>query len=257
MSDTLTVKHNVLKTFDYTWTYEIASGESKAKSRLRYKDDYDGWETRVPQEGSAHPDITGLFSVKLKANREEGNVIQVVIDYESGTWTANLPGRTGTPNSQERFFMKPSLEDEPLFSHPKFELLGDTEQSALTQFQNSQRTTEDYDEALNEVSSAEGIEFLESLRKGQDSWRVPQTIWCRRRIIDNLSAVDLTKIGKIDAPPQDPQGNPTTPADHNWMYLAPDISDSADGKSYDLMEYWQLSYEGGWNATYYTAAAPP
>ncbi len=254
------VKNNALLTEGALWTYEIKSGDSKAKSVISYKDDYQGWETRCPHEGSEHPDIKNLALVKINAAREEGDLITVNLTYESANWKTDVPGRSSGEKSQERFLARPSLNDEPLFTHPKFKELSLEAQQALLTYQASERSESDYADATLVITDPlnEGV-FLEAVKSGQDSWRAPQFIWSRKRIIEKIADIDLAKIGKIDAPPKDPNGDPATPADHNWLYLAPDISHSADGKSYEIEEHWHLSYKGGWDPYIYgpTSSTPP
>lgn len=254
MSD-IVVKTNCIPVQDYTWTYKVRFGDSKIRSRLRYKDDYQQWQTRVPLEGSAHPDIPGLALIEIDAEKEEGDLISVVLDYESADWNASYPGRATSEKSQERFSSRVTLNDEPLFTFPEFDLLSEEAQTALVAYANSQRTQDDYNEALSLLTSTEEVAFLTALRKGQEAWRAPGVIWVRKRIVKSLSEIPFEKVGKIDVPPKDPNGFPATEGDYNWMYLPPDFEQSADGKTYELTEYWEKSYKGGWVEFFYAPDA--
>jgi hypothetical protein len=248
------VKVSVIPVQDYTWTYNIKAGDSKVKSELRYKDDFKDWGSRCPVEGSEHPEIANLVLIEIKAAREEGDVISIHCSYESANPDATYPGRPDpSEKSQERFHSDPSLNDEPLLSHPQFKALLGPEKQALITYQNSARTEEDYDKAKETELGDTAIFFLDAIAEGQDSWKAPQMVWIRKRIIQTLNEIDIDKIGKIDNPPKDTNGHPNTPDGRNWLYLAPDIAHTANGLAYEVVEYWQLSYEGGWKEFLYKA----
>lgn len=245
------VKRNVIPTADYTWTYKYRTGDDKVESRLRYKDDFDGWDRRVPAEGSEHPDIRGMYLVEIKAAKEEGGLIAVDLSYESSSWTADYPGKRKRDKSQERFQIEPSLSDEPVLSSPKAALLTEAEKNALSEYQGSDRGSEAYGKAAGAIESEEGLSLLNVIRKGQEAWRAPQVVWVRRRTIKSISEIPFEKIGKIDDPPKDKDGQPSTPDGYNWMYLAPEVEDSPDGLTYGLVERWERSNEGGWEEFFY------
>lgn len=251
------IQKSVIPTFDYTWTYEMRKGDDKIKSVLKYTDNFNGWDRRVPLEGSVHPDIAGLYLVDIKAAREEGMVIAVTLGYESAAWNVDYPGRRARDTSQERYWVEPSLSEEPLLSFHKAAALTSAQRDALNEYQSSSRSAADYAKALAAMSgSTAGIEFLNALQKGQDGWRAKQYIWCRRRTVKTLSSIPFDKIGKIDAPPKDSNGHPATEEGFDWMYLSPDIQDSEDGTTYSVVEKWQRSYEGGWNPFFYSTETP-
>lgn len=246
------VKIGIIPTQDYTWTYELQSGNDKIKSTLAYKDDYKGWESRVPFEGSEHPDIRGLFLVSIKAAREEGDLIKVTLGFESSDWDSDYPGRLRREKSTERFRVEPSLNDEPILSFKKAAALSKAIKGALNKYLSSERSDADYDTALAAMDgNADAIALLDAARENQDSWRSPQVIWVRSRTVKSLSDIPFASIGKIVTPPQDVNGFPNSVEGYNWMYLAPDISHSADGLSYDVEERFQRSYEGGWKSFFY------
>ncbi len=246
-----TVHVSVFQTYDYTWTYKSKRGDDKVTSRLRYKDQFEGWLTRVPEEGSEHPDIAGLYLVDIDMAREEGGLIAVVLDYETFDYEIDLPGRRRSTKSQEKFWMTGTTSDEPILTFPKFEALAEVEQKALSEYLNSKRDNAAYDKCFFDMDSPDSFEFLKAIFAGQDAWRTKQIIWHRRRTVKNLSDIPFDKIGKIDEPPSDGQGNPETPEGCNWQYLAPDVDESVDGQYFQMVEHWQLSYSGGFNPFFY------
>jgi hypothetical protein len=251
----LVVKVGVIPTADYTWEYDSEAGDSMVKSTLRYKDNYSGWIERVPEENTEHPDIPGMKLVKIKAIREEGDLIAVTLSYESTDFETAYPGRPAREASLERFLADPNLNDEPLLTHPKFAALDPEYQEAISEYANSDRSEEDYATAAAICTdAATGLEFLNALRKGQDSWRAPNVIWSRKRIVKSLSEIPFASIGQITSVPKDPDNKPADVEGFNWMYLAPDLANTADGLAYEVTEYWERSYQGGWNAYFY---APP
>lgn len=250
-------KTNVLKTRDHTWEYEASAKDDKAKAVLKYRDDFSGWASRCPKFYSAHPDIPGMQLVDLKAKKLEGDQIEVVLYYEVMDWTAEYPGRTPGDAATKRFYMDPSLSDEPILTFHKFADLDSTMQAALRDYQASDRTGDDYNTCNGIVGGDENaLAFLVAMDKGQESWRAPRVVWVRKRSVKNLNEIDFDLVGKIDEPPTDKDGNPTTPEGYNWMYLAPIVTPSADGQTYDAEERWERSDEGGWN-TFFYATTPP
>lgn len=251
-------KTNVLKTRDHTWEYEASAKDDKAKSRLKYKDDFTGWASRCPKFYSAHPDIPGMQLVDIKAKKQEGDQIEVDLFYEVMDWTAEYPGRTPGERATERFFMDPSLSDEPLFTFHKFADISDEMKSALRDYQASDRTNADYNTCNGIVGGDENaFSFLNAMADGQEAWRAPRVVWVRKRSVKNLNEIDFDLIGKIDDPPQDKDSNPNTPEGYSWMYLPPIVTPSADGQTYDVEERWERSDEGGWNTFFYEAPATP
>lgn len=253
MSADLKVHHGITVTTGPEWSYKLKAGDPKAYASITYEDAEEGWETRVPIEGSAHPVIPGLLLTEINASGKEGGLAKVVLAYESAEWVSGPPGRNPAETSTERFLLRPSLSDEPLLTHPKFETLTTEAQTALVTYANSQRTEADYSAALEVITDPETEgKFLTALRKGQEAWRAPRTIWQRKSALRNLSGLDLALIGKsVAEPPKDPDGQPTTPPGRNWMYLAPDIAQTQDGLGYEVTEYWELSDEGGWEDYFY------
>lgn len=250
-------KTNVLKTRDFTWDYEASAKDDKAKSVLKYRDDFTGWASRCPKFYSAHPDIPGMQLVDIKAKKLEGEQIEVTLDYEVMDWTAEYPGRSPGDKATERFYIDPSLSDEPVFTFTKFADLSDEMKAALRDYQASDRTDNDYNVCNGVVGGDENaLAFLNALAKGQESWRAPRVVWVRKRSVKSISELPLDLIGKIDDPPQDKDGNPDTPDGYSWMYLAPTVTPSADGRTYDVEERWERSDEGGWNEFFYTAPTP-
>lgn len=248
----LVVKINVIPTADYTWEYESEAGDSKVKSTLKYKDNYSGWIERVPEENTEHPDIPGMKLIKIKASREEGDIIAVTLSYESTDYEITYPGRPARETSLERFLADPNLNDEPLLTHPKFSALAAEYQEAISEYSNGDRTEEEYATAAAICTDeTTGLPFLEALRKGQDSWRSPNVIWSRKRIVKSLTEIPFASIGKITSVPKDPENKPADVEGYNWMYLAPDLANTADGLAYEVTEYWERSLEGGWNTYFY------
>lgn len=249
-------KTNVLKTRDHTWEYEATAKDDKAKSVLKYKDDFAGWASRCPKFYSAHPDIPGMMLVDIKAKKQEGEQIEVTLGYEVMDWTAEYPGRTPGETGTSRYYMDPSLSDEPILTFYKFADLSDDMKAALRDYQASDRTDSDYNTCNGIVGGDENaLAFLDAMANGQESWRAPRVVWVRKRSVKNLNQIAFDKIGKIDDPPQDKDNNPETPEGYSWMYLAPIVTPSADGQTYDVEERWERSDEGGWNTFFYEVPA--
>jgi hypothetical protein len=250
-----TNKLNVIKAFDSTWEYEASAKDDKAKAVIAYKDDFAGWASRCPKFYSEHPDLPGLQLVDLKAKREDGDQIKVNLFYEVVDWTADYPGRSAGQTPTDRFYIDPSLSDEPILTFHKAEDLTEEELNALRVYQNSDRTQADYDTAAAVLAeSANGSEFFDAIASGQEAVRIPRVIWIRKRSVKNLNQIAFSKIGKIDDPPKDKDDNPETPSGYNWMYLPPIVNPSADGRTYDVEERWERSDESGWKTFFYGPA---
>jgi len=241
------VKHNIRQEFDATWEYEVGLDKDSATSELAYEDDFEGWESRLPLLKSEHPDIRSLRLVKIRAKLQEGGKIRVALSYSAAA--IDVPGFDNSSTRTQRYGIEPSLAEEPIMTFYKLKDLDEQSKEALADFLNSNRSRDDYETAKTAIGSDPlALLALDKIRYGQDGYRTPQMIWTARRKIRSLAQIPTHKIGKIDNPPGDP---PPGPAGSNWMYIVPILGPTEDGESWDLIERWEQSYEGGWDDFFY------
>lgn len=245
------VKHNIRLEYDATWEYEASLDDDAATSELAYEDDFEGWEKRLPILGSEHPDIRNMSLVKIKAKLQEGGKLRVFLSYVSTA--SDVPGFQNDSERVKRYGCEPSLSEEPILTFHKLSDLDEKSRTAIAAFLGSSRTQEDYAAAVAAVGSDPlGLLALEKIQKGQDAYRLPQMVWIQRRKLRSLGSLPTNKIGKIDTPPGDP---PPGPTGSNWMYLAPKIEPTADGKAWNIEERWERSNENGWDTFFYEMEA--
>ncbi len=251
MSTGPVVKTNIRLEYDATWEYEASLDKDSATSELAYEDNFEGWEQRLPQLKSEHPDIRNLKLIKIKAQLQEGGKIRVMLSYSAAG--IDVPGFENQSQRTQRFGCEPSLSEEPILTFYKLKDLDEQSKSGLANFLNSSRTKEDYEDAVEDIGADPlALLALEKIRNGQDAYRTPQMVWIHRRKVRSLSALETHKIGKIDVPPGDP---PPGPPGATWMYLAPVLSPTEDGEAWNIEERWEQSYDGGWDPFFYEAPA--
>ncbi len=244
-------KINLAQTYTSDWELELEAGSNKVLGKLSYEDDYEDWMTRAPNIGSAHPDISALLLRKIKAERLQGDIVKVKLEFENNDPTATYPGRD--PGAIKRYSLETSLTEEPLLRHDAFKDLTETEMVALQELLSSSKLTEDFTKAARTVTSAAGLKAIEKIKKGIEAFLNPGMVWVERFSTKDLEEIDLGKIRTTTSTPPGPC--PSSGSERNWLYMGGNANPSSDGEVWDIDKKWQLSEKGKWDSDLYPAAA--
>jgi hypothetical protein len=240
-------KIDIKKTDSVDWDFEFEIGSNKATGTITYTDAFEGWLPRAPKFKSAHPDIPALRLAKIKAKREEGNLIKVVLTYEVTNPEVEYPGRE--KGTIKRYHMEPGAGEEPLLTNALFKDLDDAEREALQELLSSNRTKEEFAKADSAVTSATGKKAISKIRSGIEAYRNPALVWVERFMTNQLNDVDLPKILKTTNNP--PGKCPDAGGDRNWLRMPPTVSPQDDGETWEIENRWELSLRGKWDPDLY------
>lgn len=244
-------KTGTLRSEGVKWTFEDAVGTQKAKAYGEYEDEFDsGIINRMPAPGSAHPIFPGLTLIRRKVDREPGLQAKVQLWYEGWDVKATYGQQEAQP--VKRYDMEPTLREEPLLAHKRYASL-EADRDALQNILAGNLQDEAGVSYADRIETADGLDALGKIRKGQTHYREPGLIWVERSTVakaDLSEAMELAKIGKIDTPP----GGAPTGGNRNYMRIAGPARNSQDGEYYELEKRWELSGEDGWNDLYQTGA---
>jgi hypothetical protein len=239
-------KTNVFKTHDYTWTYRATQGEDKAKSQLRYKDDFSGWASRCPLFGSEHPDLPGFALIDIAADREAGDQISVGLTYEATASTTDIPGRPGSDEATARYSVQVSGREEHILTNSFAADLDATELKALLAISNGNETDDAGAQWEALVKSDTGQTLLAKIRKGNVAVKSGGIVYIERKIITALSQLDYANFYKIDTPP-----GPASGEANSWLYLGGNAEPNADGLTWNAEKQWEFSPDG-WDTDLYS-----
>lgn len=245
-------KVNVVKTNGVDWEYEVSAGEDKPTGFITYTDDFLGWASRCPLVNSAHPDIPGLKLERIKAKRIEGDQIKVDLFYVAMAFQG-VPGKPDqSENATAKYYVQVNSREEHILSNPYAAGLDSTEREAL--FAISNGTLEDgggnkYEVA---VTSTEGVELLEKIKKGNVSYLLGTIIFGQRKVIKNISELNIENFGKRNKPP-DPPGISLGGTLANWLYTSAAADPvPTDEVAWQADRQWTYSPEG-WDEQLYTS----
>jgi hypothetical protein len=241
-------KTNVLLTRDYTWKFKGKFSEDSATSVLKYKDDFDGWQTRCPLYGTAHPDLPGFVLIEIEADREPGDQIAVTLNYEVNSHTAEYPGKPGSEGATPRYSVSITGIEEHILTNAFASELDETEIKALLNISNGNEDKADNSKWEDDVTTANGLALLAKIRKGNVSVKSNSVIYTERKLIDGLDELNYANVNKREKPPG-PVGGTAT----NWLFIGATADPSADGETWTMERQWQFSPDG-WDTDLYPAA---
>lgn len=243
-------KIDLTRTHTPVWTYRVRLGENKPSATLEYVDDFDGHASRMPELGSAHPDLDGLVLVEIDSSREEGSQIRVRLNYETYSIGASYPGRPSSEDPVKRYDFEIPTGEEPLLASPFFADLTAVERAAVQNIINGTENKEGGGTYAEDLTSELGAAVLEKIRAGTTHYLEPGFVWVERFNTPTLSDVEITKVGEIMDPPG-PRPNPGEFRD--YLYLGATGRNSEDGNTWEVERRWQLSGKGKWDADLYAA----
>lgn len=227
--------------YDFTAT----SSSDKAQLQTEYTDAFDGWKSRCPKFGSAHPEDNIFYLVSIKASREPGNLVRVKLGYESFAASASYQPGGGTI---KRYAVEPALETVSILASDFAKDLSTAEKTALNQILNGTETKDDGSSWADDVASETGLAVLGKIRAGTTSVEIANFHWVETFISANLSDFDLGDTNKIDTPAGPV---PTMPAGYTWRRVASPVRQTADGLAWEGDRRWQLSGPKGWDTDLY------
>jgi hypothetical protein len=232
---------------------EFSADSSNVPAFISYTDDFVGWVERAPRMNSPHPDYPALRLKKCRGERQEGFLVKVSLWYESWSVEASYPGRVPNSKPITRKGGEVSVSEEGLLTHKYYQNEFTEEQlGALNEYLSSDRTKKDYDDLEQKLQEGEPAqEALAMMRKGIEAYLNPQAIHTEKLTGVKIEAFDLSKIGKIDEPPDAP-----AIGDRTWLYLGASYDENDDG-TYSGIRRWQASEDGGWNVKLYGSNSPP
>jgi hypothetical protein len=241
-------KTNLLKQNDATWTYSASARDGKASATIAYKDDFQGWASRCPFFGSAHPDLPGFVLKEISAAREEGDQIKVALNYEVASESTEYPGRDPSAENPEIYSVQISSREEHILANSYCDPIPEAELKALYAISNGSKTDDAGAAYEDSVTSTEGVAVLAKIRKGNVAYKTGGLIYVARKTVKNLDEVNWAGIGKYSAPPGPAGADP-----ENWLYIGATADPSDTGKFWTLERQWEFSPDG-WDEDLY---APP
>lgn len=241
-------KISIAKTNEVKWSYNARASDDKLTAELSYRDSFPGWGTRCPKFGSQHPDLTGFVLVGIAAEREEGDMIRVVLSYEAtaGSGT-DYPGRDPAMETP-RYSVQVAGREEHVLANSYAAELPEAEIKALFAISNGSEADETGALYEDSISSETGLSLLAKIRKGNIAYKTGGLTYVERKTVTSLSSINYSKIGKREAPPALSGASAT-----NWLYVSATADPAEDGKSWSLERHWEYSPEG-WDSDLYPAA---
>jgi hypothetical protein len=241
-------KTNVLLTRDFTWKFKGRASEDSATSVLRYKDDFDGWQTRCPLYGEVHPDLPGFILTEIEADREPGDQISVTLNYEVNSFATEYPGKPGAEEATPRYSVSINEGEEHILTSAFADGLTDTERKALLNISNGSESKDGGGTWEADVSSTEGLSLLAKIRKGNVARIADTVVYSERKLATSLSALNYTNVNKRQAPPGLSGATAT-----NWLYTGGGADPSESGDTWTITRNWKFSPDG-WDTDLYPLA---
>lgn len=222
----------------------------------------DEFFTVSPKKGSPcqEPGWEILLLKKLSVSNAKGGVGKVECTY-GGVNENDFD--FGDEDNPRTFSLGISVSEEPIETHVRYKDIPVKEKELIQNIKEGR-----YREAEGEANkyikngdSANGakfalvdemaIELAGKLKKGIDSYVVPNQIW-RTSFISktNVSAAKLNAVGKITTAP----GAPTVSDDRDWLFIGASVDQVGD--LFNITYEWRLSGPGGWDAEIYSIPAP-
>ena len=235
-------KTNVLLTRDYTWKFKGRISEDSATSVLRYKDDFDDWQTRCPIYGTVHPDLPGFTLTEIEADREPGDQIAVTLTYEVNSFTTEYPGKPGAEEPTPRYSVSINEGEEHILTSDFAEDLTEEQQDALMAIANG-ATDVQYP-----GSDDAGISLMAKIKKGNVSIITTTLVYTERKLSTTLDDLKRINLNHREVPPGPIGGG----ADY-WLYIGGTADPSETGDTWTITRNWKFS-PSGWDTDLYPAA---
>lgn len=202
---------NIGQNYQAAGAFELERGEDgvRATAKREYTDRFLNWRDRCPGVGSRHPNYSGLRLCKISANVMPGDMVRVVLYYESERNSYEFG-----VNEEDEYEMDYSCSELPLLSHPYFESVSGDEKDALLAMVNgstSKDTFGDEGKVIAEaITSEPGKYAMKLIQEGVVSFLAPGGVY---GITTTSASLSLSGVGKKGTP----AGAPSVSGKYNWL----------------------------------------
>jgi len=196
-----------------------------------------------------HPDYGYLVRKNIRVTFEEGGLARISATFE-GVPPQGMGG-VGPGYTPPKYSVKSSVSSEPIQQHKDFD-----------KFRVPEQTGAEFEVAGALREAFKGFTKLDTpiqkLFYGTKSYLAPSIVFQETVIYEragSLSAsakANLSKLGKIDTPPQ-VENYVAVPEGCNWLLIGADSEPI--GLGFKVTRQWKLSTPGGWNPWIYGNAA--
>ena len=201
---------------------------------------------------TAHPDFPFLKKVDSSAERTEGYIAEVTINFEGISPEQSGDGSAGENGEITTFTVEATLDTEPIETHPTFKEWGGE--------WNDEATWPDGSLGFDPQGQFKG--FASTLEDGSPnpkggvrSYLSPGVTYVRTRtipaVVSSAVGVSLRNVGYITDVPAS-RILPAVSSGRTWLQMGTTVEQIGDGIR--ITERWKLSGRNGWDTDIYSTS---